>query len=264
MAIHYPRRVVRTGDPDPALVRALQRRLNQVACGPLKEDGVFGPTTRTAVCLFQARHTDAEGQSLKIDGEVGPLTWEALFGPDSVTEQVPGNSLPPLLRTVLEIADDEVGVLEQPLYSNSGPRVNQYIKRAGQQPGVFWCMCFVYWCFDEAAQRLNMANPCVKTAGVLDHWQRAVKRGVRYITAQQAQQDPELVRPGQVFVIETTGAGAEFRTGHTGLVEQVYGGKLVTVEGNTNAGGSRNGIGVFRRSARKLNSINVGFIDYNL
>jgi hypothetical protein len=51
-------------------------------------------------------------------------------------------------------------------------------------------------------------------------------------------------------------------TGHTGLVERVLGGRLVTIEGNTNGGGSREGIGVFRRNRRTVWSINRGFINY--
>ena len=50
-------------------------------------------------------------------------------------------------------------------------------------------------------------------------------------------------------------------TGHTGLVEGVRGVVLMTLEGNTNAGGSREGIGVFRRSTRTIATMR-GFIDY--
>ncbi|MBK6507204.1 MAG: CHAP domain-containing protein [Ignavibacteria bacterium] len=50
--------------------------------------------------------------------------------------------------------------------------------------------------------------------------------------------------------------------GHTGLVESVNGGFLETIEGNTNEGGSREGIGVFRRNRRKIKDINRGFIHY--
>jgi hypothetical protein len=50
--------------------------------------------------------------------------------------------------------------------------------------------------------------------------------------------------------------------GHTGLVESVQGGRIVTLEGNTNDEGSREGIGVFRRTGRKILTINKGFIDY--
>jgi hypothetical protein len=47
------------------------------------------------------------------------------------------------------------------------------------------------------------------------------------------------------------------------MVVETSGGRLLTIEGNTNDGGSRNGIGVFERDARKINQINKGFIDYS-
>jgi hypothetical protein len=50
--------------------------------------------------------------------------------------------------------------------------------------------------------------------------------------------------------------------GHTGIVKAVNGGKIVTIEGNTNVEGGREGIGVFERT-RKINSINKGFINYS-
>jgi len=40
------------------------------------------------------------------------------------------------------------------------------------------------------------------------------------------------------------------------------GGLLTTIEGNTNNSGSREGIGVFRRKARTINSINEGYLEY--
>jgi hypothetical protein len=61
-----------------------------------------------------------------------------------------------------------------------------------------------------------------------------------------------------IFVMDY-GRGA----GHTGLVESVQGGRLVTLEGNTNDDGSREGVGVFRRTGRKVLTINRGFIDYS-
>jgi hypothetical protein len=44
-------RVASRGDP----VRAVQRRLNRLGCGPIDEDGVYGPQTADSVRLFQAR-----------------------------------------------------------------------------------------------------------------------------------------------------------------------------------------------------------------
>ena len=100
----------------------------------------------------------------------------------------------------------------------------------------------------------------MKTAGVLDHWDKAGRRGVSRIATARAVQDPGLVQPGHIFIIDT---GAPGGGGHTGLVVEVVGGKLVTVEGNTNDAGSAEGIGVFERQSRKIAQINKGFIDYS-
>jgi hypothetical protein len=83
------------------------------------------------------------------------------------------------------------------------------------------------------------------------------KRGIPVVLATDASENPELVKPGMLFIMSTGGGN-----GHTGIVEKVIGGRLVTIEGNTSDGGSREGIGVFRRDARKIVSINKGFIDY--
>jgi len=47
------------------------------------------------------------------------------------------------------------------------------------------------------------------------------------------------------------------------LLKESKGGRLVSIEGNTNNGGSREGVGVFRRNKRKIISINKEFIDYS-
>ena len=97
----------------------------------------------------------------------------------------------------------------------------------------------------------------IKTAGVLDHWSRAGSQGIARITAAKARNNPALVKPGHIFCINRSSG-----LGHTGLVEHVLGGKLVSIEGNTNEGGSGEGIGVFHRNLRKVSSIDIGFIDY--
>jgi peptidoglycan hydrolase-like protein with peptidoglycan-binding domain len=255
----FPGRVVRLGDADAA-VRAVQRRLNRVGCGPIDEDGVFGPQTAAAVRLFQARFPDVDGQPLKVDGIVGAITWGALFGGSAAGGRVKAST--PLLSGAVQLAVSQIGVLEKPLGSNRGPEVDRYLRAAGLDPtrGSFpWCAAFVYFCFNEAAKALGRRNPVVRTAGVLDHWQRAGEKGVARITAASAHLHEALVRPGHVFVIDTGDPGG---AGHTGLVEAVSAGKLVTIEGNTNDGGAREGIGVFRRTGRRIRDINVGFIDY--
>ena len=61
-----------------------------------------------------------------------------------------------------------------------------------------------------------------------------------------------------VFVLSTGGGH-----GHVGFIESVQGVVLTTIEGNTNDGGSREGVGVFRRNGRRINGINQGFVDYS-
>lgn len=253
----YPGRIVKRREKDKELVTALQRRLNEVGCGPIDVDGDFGDQTEGAVSLFQARHTDADGQPLVVDGEVGPLSWARLFG----TQTIPQIIIPPsdLATAVLDKARSQIGVMENPIGSNRGTEVDEYVRVTGLSPsGRFpWCVCFVFFCFREASKELGRDNPMIQTAGVLDLWNRAGQKN--RVTVVKAKNNPSLVKPGQIFIIDTGTPGG---SGHAGLVEQVAGGKLVTIEGNTNDGGSREGIGVFRRTQRKIVSINKGFVDF--
>ena len=253
----FPGQVLSAGVQDTVDVQAVQHRLNQLGCGPIAESGQFGPETLDAVELFQARSVDPFNTPLRVDGKVGPVTWAALFGTDLPRQTSAGAPLP---AKALVVAAQEIGVLEDPLGSNRGPQVDQYLRAVGLNPaeGSFpWCAAFVYWCFNQAAKALNVANPLVKTAGVLEHWNQAGARGTRRLSTVECTDNPSLVQPGMIFVL-TTGSGF----GHTGLVEEVRGVFLTTIEGNTNAGGSREGIGVFRREARRISDINRGFIDY--
>lgn len=250
--------------PDP--VRQVQQRLNELGCGPIDVDGVFGPQTTAAVRLFQARFSDADGQPLSSDGAVGPLTWQALFDTAAVARpHVAATAAAPasdkLVAAALAIAGGLVGVRENPAGSNRGPEVDDYLKSVGLDPAAGswpWCAAFVYWCYRQASAAQKLVNPAIRTAGVLDHWRRARLRGIRCIAAAEAQAAPATVRPGQLFLLSTGGG-----FGHMGFVEAVVNGKLVTIEGNSNDGGSREGIGVFRRDQRRIGQINLGFIDYS-
>jgi hypothetical protein len=259
----YPGHIVRQGEEDAELVRAVKRKLNEaLAIEPESDlrldpdDPHFGPKMRQVVRLFQARNVDGSGRPLVADGEVGSLTWSALFGPDAVPVHTTSNSQ--LLAHALSIAVGEEAskVREIPRNSNRGPRVEEYLRRTDLGPGHAWCCAFVYWCFDEAAKARERANPMVKTAGCLDHWNRAKESGANRILKRHAVNDPGLIRPGMVFIMDY-GGGA----GHTGFVESTAGGLLSTLEGNTDASGTREGGGVYRLT-RKVAHINKGYIDY--
>lgn len=257
----YPGRVVVAGESDAALVRALQERLVARGCAPAGPLGRFDTATRTAVKLFQARFTDCLGRPLLVDGKVGPLTWASLFGCPGAEDPAPAVDASPLAARALEVARSQIGVREQPTGSNRGVEVDGYLRAVDLEPtqGSFaWCAAFVYWCFARAADELGVDNPAVRTAGVLDHWRRAgtVPRATK-VKGAEAAQDPTLVPSGALFAI-SVGHGL----GHMGFVESVTAGSLVTIEGNTNDDGSREGIGVFRRVGRKVNAINLGYVVY--
>lgn len=261
VAIPFPGRVIKAGDPDREIVSSIQTRLNEVGCGPLEVTGIFDSEgTKRAVKLFQSRFPDVSGRPLVIDGEVGSFTWGAMFG----SKSVPSTSTAPssLVKGAIEFAATQVGIRERPLGSNRGPEVDRYLRAVGLNPanGSFaWCVAFTHFCYQAAAESQGVANPHIKTAGVLDHWNRAGRKpGVLRVTRAEAVANPGLVKPGSLFVIDL-GSGL----GHSGMVVESSGGRLLTIEGNTNDGGSRNGIGVFERDARKINQINKGFIDYS-
>jgi len=254
--MEYPGHLVRIGEPDEQIVRAVKEQLNTVLPGDVELDPTnprFGSETEAAVALFQARNSDAAGRPLTQDGEIGSLTWAQLFNrPAPVVEVLSGS----FLQSVIIHAMMSVGVREQPRNSNRGPQVDVFLQRAGVMPGYAWCCAFMYWCFDEAAHERKVVNPMVKTAGCLDHWNRCRTAGARRIDANKAVQNPSIVTPGMMFVISHGGG-----LGHTGIIESVEGGLLRTIEGNTDASRTREGGGVYRLT-RKVGEINLGYILY--
>jgi hypothetical protein len=260
--MQYPGRVIKMGETDARVVKALKVALNRAlvlkgaqALQLDPDNPRFGPQMKAAVQLFQARSVDRFGAPLKPDGEVGAISWAALFSVDEVPSAVDANSS--LLTKALEIAASQLGVVEVPRNSNRGPEVEAYLKRVGLGGGYAWCCAFTYWCADEAAKALGRANPVVKTAGCLDHWARSKAAGASRVTKAHAVADPSLVQPGMMFIMDFGGG-----KGHTGYVTEVLGGQIHTIEGNTDASLTREGGGVYRLT-RKLVDINKGFIDYS-
>jgi len=123
---------------------------------------------------------------------------------------------------------------------------DKYLRSVGLDPekGCYpWCASWVYWVAEEASKALDLPNPCPRLAGALRMRDAAagarVKKPVR----------------GALFFIDK-GQGK----GHVGIVESVVGVAFKSIEANTNAGGSREGDGVYRR-IRTIEECNGGFVD---
>lgn len=147
-------------------------------------------------------------------------------------------------KLTLDIARAEVGVAEVPKGSNAGPRVLEYLASVGLKANP-WCMAFVYWCVNQACKKLEQKNPLVKTGHVLTQWNKT--------TLRKLSNRNKNVEPGDIFIMQFSGG-----RGHTGFVLEVKKGFVVTIEGNTNDDGSREGYEVAIRQ-RPLSSI-LGFI----
>lgn len=132
-----------------------------------------------------------------------------------------------LAKSALKIAQSQNGVKEVPRGSNAGPEVEIYLKSVGLGKGYPWCMALVFWAVSQAAKNMKVANPLIKTGGVMRQWNEIP-------TKFKVKSDPQ---PGDIFIMDF-GKGA----GHTGfIVEVLPNGKVKTFEGNTNDDGSREG-----------------------
>lgn len=160
-----------------------------------------------------------------------------------------------LATLALQIAQGQLGQREKPMGSNRGPMIDQYLAAVGLNPGYAWCQAFVYWCYLQAAEQLNISNPVVRTAGVLNCWN---KTAIQFkLTKIEALKDTSLIHPGCQFILNY-GKGM----GHTGIVERVKGQTIYTVEGNSNSDGSREGYAVVRQKRNINSALLAGFIKY--
>lgn len=165
-----------------------------------------------------------------------------------------------LRESAVKMAVTQIGQKEDPIGSNKGIMVNEYLKSVGLNPGYAWCMAFVYWCYAKAALAMHIPNPVHHTAAVLDCW---TKTAVNIkVLATQAKSNPQSIVTGDQIVFKHSND-----TGHTGIVEKVVFEQNVwqihTIEGNTNSGGSREGYEVERKVRLFNDATLLGFIHYS-
>lgn len=142
----------------------------------------------------------------------------------------------------IKIAQSQIGVQEYPKGSNAGKQVEKYLAAVGLGKGYAWCMAFVYWCILQVFLARAAKIPLKCTGGVRDQYIYCKKW---VVATPQA---------GDIFIIVYANG-----TGHAGFVEKVLpNGYIQTIEGNTNADGSREGYAVCRRT-RRIKDI-TGFI----
>ncbi len=123
----------------------------------------------------------------------------------------------------MKIARNELGIREA-TGKNNGKRVEQYLAVTGLKAGYPWCAAFIRWIFARAGYQeprtawslalfpVRRRKKEIKSANVLGIWFPGLKR-----------------------------------IAHAGLVEKQQGDWIISIEGNTNMAGSREGDGVYRK-----------------
>ena len=216
----------------------------------------FNATVTCYTKGFQARHVDSTGKALSVDGVIGSNTWYALGdysesidnriveefaltglgeASDIVAEPPPNiDGVSEIVEHALRIAIQEIGVKEEPLRSNSGPRVEKYQSEGpsdNPSSGQPWCASFVSWCFYRAADKRAEAMPFHYSAS-----SRRIEEELR-LAGKFTDIDTNLVlatvRPGDILVWFRCG-DMNPESGHIGLVHHYDSatGFLYTIEGN--------------------------------
>lgn len=128
----------------------------------------------------------------------------------------------PVRQQIMEIASDEIGVREA-TGNNDGKRVEEYLRYTDLGKGHQWCAAFASWCYGQAGLS-QPRNP----------WSPALFPNTRLYCKGSACYEvgtTKMIRSADLFGIY--GVSAK-RINHVGLVKEVQGQYLFTIEGNSN------------------------------
>ena len=180
------------------------------------------------------------------DGADGPVTWNAILANLSTKDvPVPKSTI---AQKMVSLARDEIGVSEVD-GSNCGPRVDEYKAATWLDPkyGWPWCAAFICWLVREAIYGKDVSFKRPRTAGAWDfeNWAKQQSGG----GVELRKPTNEDIKAGDIVV---------FTFSHIGLAVKDIdsSGYVVTIEGNTNGAGSREGGSVLekKRHVSKIRS----------
>ncbi len=166
--------------------------------------------------------------------------------PSSKSNSPAGGASGSFVSAVLKRAISQDGVRENRDASghanNTGRMVEMFQRSVGIPPGSAWCAAFVFWAISEEAKARQIEPPFLRSGycPAIHSWSNA---------AGLSRSTPEV---GDAFLRLLNYPEGRFAS-HIGLVTAVNGSTFESIEGNTNAGLSNEGDGVYRRT-RPVNS----------
>ena len=180
------------------------------------------------------------------DGVDGPVTWNAILAKLSTKETVvSGGSV---AEKMVSLAREEIGVSEVD-GSNCGPRVDEYKAATwlDADKGWPWCAAFICWLVREAIEGEDVKFKRPRTAGAWDFENWAKQQSTNGVELRKPTNED--IKAGDIVV---------FTFSHIGLAvkDADSSGYVVTIEGNTNGAGSREGGSVLekKRHVSKIRS----------
>jgi hypothetical protein len=188
---------------------------------------------------------------LKVDGEDGPMTWNAIhtilnkFGVLSSNKTETEVRKEIFAEKLVALAKKEVGV-EEINGTNCGPRVNEYKSATwlDSTKSWPWCAAFICWLFREAMKDGKYTFKRPQTAGAYDFENWCKEQDTHVLLKKPHGGD---IKAGDVVIFNFSHIGLAI----SGPDESGY---VTTIEGNTDGVGSREGGAVLIKK-RKLSSI---------
>lgn len=213
-------------------IRLIQEWLSLNGIGVVV-DGGFGAATEFAARRFQVK------SNLKEDGVVGKHTFSALIKPMKTVleKQAPksllGNTLVMYAKRHLKQSPREIGG------QNRGPWVRLYMK--GNE-GAEWAWCAGFACFlmQQACKSMQFPLPITPSFSCDSLAASARQQG---LFLPERNLDRSAIKPGMFFLNRRTATDWT----HVGIVIEADKEVFMTIEGNTNDEGSREGYEVCQR-----------------
>lgn len=131
-----------------------------------------------------------------------------------------------------DVYESQVGVRESG--QNCGEQVSKYLAHVGLDCGYAWCVAFTAWAYGQ----VGVDNP--KSAWSPDYF----RDSDTIWTRGEQSYDNFPSEKGNMFGIYFR---SKERIAHGGFIDGTKGNRVITVEGNTNDEGSREGDGVYKK-----------------
>lgn len=200
----------------------------------LKIDGDWGPATAAGLKQFAGSATQVDQRLM--DRLALPITRAAtlLVGFNSLALAIVATARQNLAQHPIEVGGQ-----------NAGPWVRYYMD-GFEGPSYPWCAGFVTRVIEQAAEGMAISTPVhLRRTYSCDVMASRAKEAARFVPGSSSE-----VRPGCLFLVR--GSRKNDWT-HTGIITGLDAQTFLTIEGNTNDEGSREGYEVCARTRNRAN-----------